>query len=97
MRYQLDFLCGGFIFPETPRWHRGSFYCCSIDEGTVFRIGEDGSKEVVLKIDDWLSEVVFSGESQRRHDRHICKKEEIADLGRQSAEGVCRSQQQHQL
>ena len=63
MRYQLDFLCGGFIFPETPRWHRGSFYCCSIDEGTVFRIGEDGSKEVVLKIDDWLSEWSFLGKA----------------------------------
>jgi sugar lactone lactonase YvrE len=55
-----DLLCEGFIFPETPRWHRGSFYCTSIDEGTIFRIGEDGSKEAVLQIDDWLSGWVFT-------------------------------------
>lgn len=59
MKYESKFLCDGFIFPESPRWHRGSFYCCSIDEGTIFRIGEDGSKNVVLKTDDWLSGWAF--------------------------------------
>ncbi|MEH6584727.1 MAG: SMP-30/gluconolactonase/LRE family protein [Halioglobus sp.] len=61
MRYQAKLLCEGFIFPETPRWHRGSFYCCSIDEGTIFRIGSDGNKEVVVKIDDWVSGWAFTG------------------------------------
>jgi sugar lactone lactonase YvrE len=57
--HQPQLLCEGFIFPEAPRWHRGSFYCCSIDEGSIFRLGEDGTKELVLKIDDWLSGWVF--------------------------------------
>ncbi len=61
MLYQPKFLCDGFVFPETPRWHRGSFYCTSIDEGTIFRIDEDGSKSVLLKIDDWLSGWTFAG------------------------------------
>ncbi|MEH6570695.1 MAG: SMP-30/gluconolactonase/LRE family protein [Halioglobus sp.] len=60
MRYQAKTLCGGFIFPETPRWHRGAFYCCSIDEGTIFRIDSDGSKETVIKIDDWVSGWAFT-------------------------------------
>ncbi len=61
MDYQTSLLCDGFIFPESPRWHRGSFYCCSIDEGTVFRIHQDGSKEVVVKHQDgdWLSGWAF--------------------------------------
>ncbi|MEH6568886.1 MAG: SMP-30/gluconolactonase/LRE family protein [Halioglobus sp.] len=60
MLYQPEFLCDGFIFPETPRWHRGKFYCCSIDEGSIFRIHADGSKECVIKIDDWVSGWVFT-------------------------------------
>lgn len=60
MLYHPEFLCDGFIFPETPRWHRGSFYCCSIDEGTIFRIDKDGNKEIVVQIDDWLSGWVFT-------------------------------------
>ena len=59
MQFEPQFLCDGFVFPETPRWHRGSFYCTSIDEGTIFRIGLDGSKEVFLKADDWLSGWAF--------------------------------------
>jgi len=55
-----EFLCDGFIFPESPRWHRGSFYCTSIDEGTLYKIHKNGSKEVFLKIDDWLSGWVFT-------------------------------------
>ncbi len=50
MKYQAKLHCEGFIFPEAPRWHRGSFYCCSIDEGT---------KKIFLKIDDWLSGWAF--------------------------------------
>jgi len=59
MQNEPKLLCDGFIFPETPRWHCGSFYCCSIDEGSIFRIGEDGTKERILKIDDWLSGWAF--------------------------------------
>ena len=55
-----DFLCDGMIFPESPRWHRGNFYCCSIDEGTIFRISPDGSREIVVVIDDWLSGWIFA-------------------------------------
>ncbi len=59
MLYQPEFLCDGFIFPETPRWHRGFFYCCSIDEGTIFRIDKAGNKEIQVQIDDWLSGWTF--------------------------------------
>jgi len=58
--YQAKLLCEGFVFPESPRWHRGHFYCNSIDEGTIFKIHEDGSKEVMVKIDDWLSGWAFT-------------------------------------
>lgn len=88
-----EFLCDGFIFPESPRWHRGFFYCTSIDEGTLFKIHQDGRKEVFLKIDDWLSgwaftspdsdEIVvtsvFSRKLLRRKDNNAAL-EEIADL-----------------
>jgi sugar lactone lactonase YvrE len=59
--HQPELLCDGFVFPESPRWHRGSFYCTSIDEGTVFKIDEVGNRTVHLKIDDWLSGWVFVG------------------------------------
>ena len=59
--HQPELLCEGFVFPESPRWHRGSFYCASIDEGTIFKAGMDGSKDVVVKIDDWLSGWAFVG------------------------------------
>lgn len=58
MKYQPTLMCDGFIFPEAPRWHRGAFYCCSIDEGTIYRVSA-GQKELVLKIDDWLSGWAF--------------------------------------
>jgi len=61
MLYQPELLCEGFIFPETPRWHRGSFYCCSIDEGKIFRIDVKGNKEIQVQIDDWLSGWIFVG------------------------------------
>jgi len=61
MLYQPELFCDGFIFPETPRWHRGSFYCCSIDEGTIFRVDKAGNKEVQVHIDDWLSGWTFVG------------------------------------
>ena len=92
-QHRPEFLSDGFIFPESPRWHRGSFYCTSIDEGTLFKIHQDGSKEVFLKIDDWLSgwaftapdsdEIVvtsvFKRKLLRRKDNGAAV-EEIADL-----------------
>ncbi|AWZ01958.1 SMP-30/gluconolaconase/LRE-like region [Rhodobiaceae bacterium] len=57
--HELNLLCDGFVFPETPRWHRGSFYCCSIDEGLIYRIGADGSKVLLVDIDDWVSGFCF--------------------------------------
>ena len=59
--HQPELLCEGFVFPESPRWHRGSFYCSSIDEGTIFKIGLDGARDIVLQIDDWLSGWAFVG------------------------------------
>ena len=56
-------LCEGFIFPESPRWHRGSFYCCSIDEGRLFKLSMDGSKEVFLESPDRISGWVFPDEN----------------------------------
>ena len=61
MIYQPELLCEGFIFPETPRWHRGFFHCCSIDEGVIYRIDKEGNKDVLVQIDDWLSGWVFVG------------------------------------
>ena len=55
MDRKAEVLMRGFLFPESPRWHRGSFYCNSIDEGTLYKIGLDGTREELLKIDDWLS------------------------------------------
>ncbi len=65
-----DLLCQGFVFPESPRWHRGSFYCTSIDEGTIFRIDEDGGKEVVLQIDDGRTLLITASDS---HDRKVIR------------------------
>lgn len=92
MQYRPQLFCDGFIFPETPRWHRGSFYCTSIDEGTIFRIDSEGSKEIVLKIDDWLSgwafehkdsdHIVLTSARKRKLLRWNGEKlEELADLG----------------
>ena len=36
-----------FVFPESPRWFRDSFYCCDIDAGTLYRIGSDGTAEAI--------------------------------------------------
>lgn len=58
-RQQPKLLCEGFIFPESPRWHRGAFYCCSIDEGKLFRLSLDGSKEVWLESEDRISGWAF--------------------------------------
>jgi len=54
-----ELLCEGFVFPETPRWHRGSFYCCSIDEGLIYRIDSDGSRTLLVGIDDLVSGFCF--------------------------------------
>lgn len=54
-----ELLCEGFVFPETPRWHRGSFYCCSIDEGLIFRIGPDGTRTVLVEVDGPVSGFCF--------------------------------------
>lgn len=59
MEHTPELLCDGFVFPETPRWHRGSFYCCSIDEGLIYRIGPDGSKTLLVQIDDMVSGFCF--------------------------------------
>lgn len=99
MVYQPEFLCDRFVFPETPRWHRGSFYCCSIDEGTIFRIDRAGNKENVVQIDDWLSgwaftspnsdDIVLTSVMQRklllRNDEGL---KEIADLSSIATFGI---------
>ena len=56
-----ELLCEGFVFPETPRWHRGSFYCCSIDEGLIYRIDPDGSPTLLVDIGDLVSGFCFLG------------------------------------
>lgn len=43
MRYTSDLLLKKpFMFPESPRWFRDSFYCCDIDAGTLYRIAVCG-------------------------------------------------------
>jgi len=62
MKYTFDDLnlyCEGFVFPETPRWHMGSFYCCSIDEGLIYKIGSDGSKILIVKAEGMVSGYSF--------------------------------------
>jgi sugar lactone lactonase YvrE len=99
MSYQPTFLCDGFVFPETPRWHRGSFYCCSIDEGTIFRIDRDGTKKAVVQIDDWLSgwsfvsadsdDIVLTSAKQRKLLLHNAESlKEIADLSSIATFGI---------
>jgi sugar lactone lactonase YvrE len=61
MKQSAKFFTDGFIFPESPRWHKGSFYCCSIDEGKIFRIGEEGSKNLIVESDDAISGWSFCG------------------------------------
>jgi len=34
-----------FIFPESPRWFRDSFYFTDIDAGTIYQIGSDGTAQ----------------------------------------------------
>jgi sugar lactone lactonase YvrE len=36
-----------FIFPESPRWYRDSFYFSDIDAGTVYRFGADGAAQAM--------------------------------------------------
>lgn len=47
-----------FVFPESPRWFRDSFYCCDIDAGTLYRIGSDGTAEAIYvhgsPVSGWL-------------------------------------------
>jgi sugar lactone lactonase YvrE len=75
--HQPELLCEGFVFPESPRWHRDSFYCSSIDEGTIFKIGLDGSKDVVLQIDDWLSGWAFVGSDSDEIVLTSCNKRKL--------------------
>jgi len=36
-----------FIFTESPRWFRDTFYFCDIDAGTIYRIGADGIAQAI--------------------------------------------------
>lgn len=36
-----------FVFPESPRWFRDTFYCCDIDAGTIYRIAPDGAAQAL--------------------------------------------------
>ena len=36
-----------FVFPESPRWFRDSFYFCDIDAGTIYQVGTDGTVRAV--------------------------------------------------
>jgi len=47
MRYTPDLLLKPFVFPESPRWYRDTFYFCDIDAGTIHRIGADGTSHAV--------------------------------------------------
>jgi len=99
MLYQPEFLCGGLVFPESPRWHRGLFYCCSVDEGTIFCVDKAGNKEIIVQIRDWLSGWVFVGPDsddivltsvfQRKLlMRDLSGLSEIADLSNLAAFGI---------
>lgn len=34
-----------FVFPESPRWYRDTFYFCDIDAGTLYRLSAEGTAE----------------------------------------------------
>ena len=36
-----------FVFPESPRWFRDSFYFCDIDAGTIYQVGTNGTVRAV--------------------------------------------------
>jgi len=36
-----------FVFPESPRWFRDSFYFSDIDAGTIYQIGPDGTAQAM--------------------------------------------------
>ena len=87
------------IYPDSPRWHRGNFYCCSIDEGAIFRVATDGSREPVIAIDDRLSGWLFARPDSDEILLSSCKRRkilgwdgksirEIADLGKLTSCGV---------
>ena len=58
-------LADGFLFPETPRWHktRGAFLISDIDRGQVIEISLDGNKQVVYQAPDWVSGTAFVDEN----------------------------------
>ena len=47
-----------FVFPDSPRWFRDTFYCCDIDAGTIYRIAPDGTPHAVYvhgsPVSGWL-------------------------------------------
>jgi len=59
MRYTPDLLQKKpFIFPESPRWFRDTFYFCDIDAGTIYRIAPDGTAHALYvhgsPVSGWL-------------------------------------------
>jgi sugar lactone lactonase YvrE len=64
MAHKPTVLAEGFLFPETPRWHkaRGRFLITDIDRGQVIEISADGSKKVVYQAPDWVSGTAFVDE-----------------------------------
>lgn len=45
-------LAGGLDFGEGPRWRDGSFWYSDFYQHTVYRVGLDGTREVVVEIED---------------------------------------------
>ena len=99
MDRKAEVLLTGLIFPESPRWHRGSFYCNDMDDGVLYKIGLDGTKEELLKIDDWLSgwyfvapdsdDIVFTSSLKKKlMATNWSETTEIADLAHMVSFGI---------
>ncbi len=65
MAHKPTLLADGFLFPETPRWHRarGNFLITDIDRGQVIEIALDGKKQIVYQAPDWVSGTAFLDEN----------------------------------
>lgn len=46
----LQVVAEGFKFTECPRWHDGQLYFCDMHDNTVYRLGQDGHTEVIVRL-----------------------------------------------
>ncbi|MGD9964895.1 MAG: SMP-30/gluconolactonase/LRE family protein [Hyphomonadaceae bacterium] len=62
MAHKPKLLADGFLFPETPRWHkrRGRFLISDIDRGQIIELALDGQRRVLYQAPFWVSGTAFA-------------------------------------